>query len=434
MLTHENIWWTAWHTVSRIPLGDPSDLATDARTLSYLPLSHIAERMIPHFLHIFYGAETWFARSLQTVPEDLRACRPTYFFGVPRVWEKLDARIQEVLEARPSSPLERAKLALVHRAIAAGRRVTAAEQQAVARGGTIHDAELPLALRGQHAVLDALVLRAVRRRMGLDECRLALSAAAPLNPNITLFFHALGLKIIEGYGQSEDTGPTSWNPPNAMRIGTVGPALEGVEVKLAEDGEIMVRGGNVTPGYYKDEAATHALLDAEGFMHSGDIGVLDELGYLTITDRKKDLIITAGGKNIAPQELENRIKLHPLISQVVVIGEGRPFPTALVTLDPDKVPAWAARRGLDEAAVTSDEGTLEELRRAIEEVNGSLAHAEGVRRFRVLERDFLEEKNEITPTLKVKRKQINDAYATAIEEMYAKGAPAVGVAPAPVHT
>jgi long-chain acyl-CoA synthetase len=436
MLTHANVWWTCMHTVSRLPLGDLRDMATDARTLSYLPLSHIAERMISHFLHIFYGTETWFAESLQTVPEDLAACAPTYFFGVPRVWEKMYARIEHALNERPAARKDRLQVELAKRAIAVGHKVTTAEQDAVAKGGKLKDAGLSPWLKAQHAVLETLVLRKLRKRIGFGSCGLALSAAAPLNPSVTSFFHALGIKITEGYGQSEDTGPTSWNPPDAMKIGTVGPPLEGVEVKIAPDGEILVRGGNVTSGYYKNDKATHELLDESGFMHSGDIGVLDRFDYLTITDRKKDIIITAGGKNIAPQELENRIKLHPLISQVVVIGDGRPFLTALLTLEPDKVPAWAEQHGIedDPSVVAKHAATLEELEEAINEVNATFAHAEGIRKFRVLERDFLEEENEITPTLKVKRKQINRRYTDAIAEMYVEGSPVAAAIPAPLRT
>jgi long-chain acyl-CoA synthetase len=436
MLTHDNIWWTCMHTVSRLPLGDLREVATDARTLSYLPLSHIAERMISHFLHIFYGTETWFAESLATVPEDLAACRPTYFFGVPRVWEKLHARIEDVLAERPASRKDRIELALVKQAIAVGHRVMKAEQTSVRQGGKLKDARLSPWLRAKHVAFETFVLRKLRKRIGLGSCGLALSAAAPLNPTITSFFHALGIKITEGYGQSEDTGPTTWNPPDAMKIGTVGPPLDGVEVRIASDGEILVRGGNVSAGYYKNEAATRELLDEAGFMHSGDIGVLDEIGYLTITDRKKDLIITAGGKNIAPQEIENRLKVHPLISQVVVIGDQRPFLTALITLDPERAPGWAQENRIDATLpdVAAHAATLTEIEDAVNVMNSTFAHVEGVRKFRILERDFLEEENEITPTLKVKRKQIEHRYAEAINEMYREGSPVGGAAPAPVRT
>jgi long-chain acyl-CoA synthetase len=431
MLTHSNIWWTSVHSQSRLPLGDLSELATDARTLSYLPLSHIAERMISHFLHIFYGTETWFAESLQTVPQDLVACKPTYFFGVPRVWEKMYARIQAALDEPPATLKDKMQSGALKLAIDAGRKVTEAEQEAVAHGGKLADAHISPLLKIKHAALERLVLSTLRRRVGLGECGLALSAAAPLNPNVTAFFHALGLKITEGYGQSEDTGPTSWNPPDAMKIGTVGPPLDGVEVKIASDGEILVRGGNVSPGYYKNQAATDELLDESGFMHSGDIGTLDEFNYLTITDRKKDLIITAGGKNISPQEIENRIQLHPLISHVVVIGDQKPYLTALITLEPDQVEG-ASGDGLG-PSLAPGAGVLAEIQSAINEVNSTFAHAEGVRKFRILDRDFLEEENEITPTLKVKRKQINEKYAEVISEMYRDTSVTAALAPAPIR-
>ncbi|MGH2819040.1 MAG: AMP-dependent synthetase/ligase, partial [Actinomycetota bacterium] len=269
--------------------------------------------------------------------------------------------------------------------------------------------------------------------VGLGECRLSLSAAAPLNPELIWFFHSIGIKITEGYGQSEDNGPTTWNPPDAVKIGTVGTALPGIQLKLAEDGEILAKGGNVTPGYYKNEEATRELIDEDGWMHSGDVGEIDRHGYLKITDRKKDLIITAGGKNVAPQEIENKLKFHGLISQVVVIGDRRPFLTALITLDEEKAPEWARQHGIDGdvAAIAGHERTLKEMQSTIDELNESLAKVEGIKKFRVLERDFLQEENEITPTLKVKRKQIGEFYAGIIEEMYRKDTPESGSARAP---
>ena len=427
MLSHSNIWWTASHSEQQIPIPD----AERGRALSYLPLSHIAERMISHLLQIYYGTQTWFAGSIDTLLDDLKECEPTYFFGVPRVWEKFYAGIQaKMAQADPDDR----KTKLAKKAIEVGRKVTEAEQEAVRRGGKMTDAKVPLGTRLQHALLDKLVLHKVRSAIGLGQCELSLSAAAPINSELLWFFHSIGLKIAEGYGQSEDTGPTTWNPPDAILIGTVGPALPGMEVKVAEDGEILAQGGNVTKGYYKNEKATAELLDGDGWMHSGDVGQLDDNGYLTITDRKKDLIITAGGKNIAPQEIENEIKFHDLISQVVVIGDRRPFLTALVTLDEEKAPAWAKVNGVDAsnvAVIAGDERTLKEIEAAINEVNNSLARVEGVKKFRVLDRDFLEEENEVTPTLKVKRKQIGENYNEHIEEMYKKDSPSSGTVKAP---
>ncbi|HWC14753.1 MAG TPA: long-chain fatty acid--CoA ligase [Actinomycetota bacterium] len=430
MLTHSNIWWTATHSEQHIPIGD----ADNGRALSYLPLSHIAERMISHLLQIYYGTQTWFAESLDTLLVDLNACKPTYFFGVPRVWEKFYAGVQAKMAA--ADPNDR-KVKLARKAIELGVEVSKLEQEAVRRGGKMADAKIPVGMKIKHGLLDKLVLTKLRGAFGLDECQLALSAAAPLNPDLIWFFHSIGIKITEGYGQSEDNGPTSWNPPDAIAIGTVGTPLPGLEVKLAEDGEILVRGGNVMKGYYKDEKATSDTVDEDGWLHSGDVGEFDQFNYLKITDRKKDLIITAGGKNIAPQELENKLKSKaPIISQVVVIGDRRPFLTALVTLDEEKAPAWAKEQGIegDIAAIAANERTLKEIEGAINELNKGLAKVEGIKKFRVLERDFLQEENEITPTMKVKRKTINEIYADAIEDMYDKESPSAGTASAPVRT
>ncbi|MEA2486770.1 MAG: long-chain acyl-CoA synthetase [Actinomycetota bacterium] len=429
MLTHANIWWTCSHSERHIPVED----GAGARALSYLPLSHIAERMISHIYQIYYGSTTWFAESLDTLLDDLKDCRPTYFFGVPRVWEKFYAGIQARMAS--ADPNDR-KIKLARRAIELGREVTEAEQDAVRRGKKMADAKIPLSLRLKHAALDKLVLSKIRENFGLDQCKLPLSAAAPLNPELIWFFHSVGIKITEGYGQSEDNGPTSWNPVDANKIGSVGTAFPELEIKIADDGEILVRGGNVMPGYYKDDKATRETIDEQGYLHSGDVGELDDGGYLKITDRKKDLIITAGGKNIAPQEIENRIKFNGLISQVVVIGDKRPFLTALVTLDAEKVPSWAQEQGIEGGAadITGHERTLKEIEGAINEINKGLAKVEGVKKFRVLERDFLQEENEITPTMKVKRKQINEIYAEVIEEMYLKESPPAAAARAPVRT
>ncbi|MDQ3981337.1 MAG: long-chain fatty acid--CoA ligase, partial [Actinomycetota bacterium] len=333
MLTHANIIWTARSSEAIIPLGE----ATKGRAVSYLPLSHIAERMLTHLLQIYYGTTTCFAESLDTLLADLQTIKPTYFFGVPRVWEKFYAGVQaKMAQADPNDR----KTKLAAKAIGLGKEIAKLEQEAVARGGKMADAKIPLGLKVQHAALDKLVLHKIRAAFGLDECELALSAAAPLAPDLIWFFHAIGVKIAEGYGQSEDNGPTSWNPPDRILIGSVGTPMPGLDVKLAEDDEILARGGNVMAGYYKDEKATRETIDEDGWLHSGDVGEFNEHNYLKITDRKKDLIITAGGKNIAPQELENKIKVHPLVSQVVAIGDRRPFMTALITLDEEKAPLW----------------------------------------------------------------------------------------------
>ena len=428
MLSHSNIWWTATHAEQHIPFR----AGESARALSYLPLSHIAERMISHLLQIYYGGQTWFAGSIETLLADLQECKPTYFFGVPRVWEKFYAGVQAKMAA--ADPNDR-KAKLAKRALAVGREVTELEQEAVRRGDKMADAKVPLGLRLRHRLLDRLVLHKIRAAFGLEECDLPLSAAAPLASELIWFFHSAGIKITEGYGQSEDNGPTTWNPPDAVLIGSVGTAFPELEVKHAEDGELLVRGGNVMQGYYKNEEATREAIDEDGWLLSGDVGEFNEHGYLKITDRKKDLIITAGGKNVAPQEIENRLKFHGLISQVVVIGDRRPFLTALVTLDEEKAPEFATEHGIQggPAAISRHETTLKEIQSAVDELNAELAKVESIKKFRVLERDFLQEENEITPTLKVKRRTIGDLYGEVIEEMYAKESPAAAGAAAPVR-
>ncbi|HEX2052076.1 MAG TPA: long-chain fatty acid--CoA ligase [Actinomycetota bacterium] len=424
VLTHANVWWTCTHSEEHIPISD----AESARALSYLPLAHIAERMISHFLQIYYGTQTWFARSFDTVDEDLLECRPTYFFGVPRVWEKFHDALRAKIDVR--DPSDR-KMQLVPRALGLGAQIVEAEQDAVRLGGLLADARVPLKTRVEHAFLDRLALHELRAALGLDECRLAVSGAAPINPDVVRFFHSIGIKIAEGYGQSEGCGPTTWNPPDAVRIGTVGTALPGVELTTAEDDEILVRGGNVTPGYLDDDDATAALIDSEGWMHTGDLGHLDEHGYLRITGRKKDLIVTAAGKNVAPQEIEGRIEALPLVTQAVVVGDGRPFLCALVTLDDDHARAWAAEQGIDGdlPAIVGHERTLKEIEAGIEDVNRGLAGPERVKKVRVLERGFLETADEVTPTQRVRRARVHEAYAGVLEELYGDSpaiAPAAG--------
>ena len=421
MLTHDNIWWTCEAVQEHIRMEDVENL----RALSYLPLSHVAERVVSHLLQIYYGSRTWFAGSLDSLREDLLDCRPTYFFGVPRVWEKFHAAVRARLDERPSGVKERVEQALLRRAIAVGGRVTDAEQDAVGRGRPVSKARMSPALRLQHALFDRVVLSRARARAGLERCTRSFSAAAPLDPEIIRFFHALGLKIAEGYGQSETCGPTTWNPPDGIRIGSVGTPLPGLSLRIAQDGEVLVKGGNVSPGYHDDNAANTEAFDEEGWLRSGDIGRRDEHGYVYITDRKKDLIITAAGKNVAPQELENVLRQNEIVSQVVVIGEGRPYLTALVTLDEESAPAWGREQGISGSLneIAAHERTLEEIGAAIEELNRSVSRPEQIKRFRVLDRDFTQERDEITPTLKVKRRRIADLYAHVIDEMYAGEAP-----------
>jgi len=401
MLTHHNVVWTC-ESLAKVLAGQPGD-----RRLSYLPLSHIAERTTSHFSQIYLGFETWFATSIDTLREDLVACKPTVIFGVPRVWEKFYAGIKALLDNLPDEQRDSAEQALQ-----LGLKRVEAQQ-----AGT----SLPPELEEKYQEADAKLFALARAALGLDQARALVSGAAPINPDVLRFFHAIGLPIAEVYGQTEDTGPTSINRPEKIKIGTVGPPLEGVEVKIAPDGEVLVRGGNVGPGYYKDPIATKELLDDEGWMHSGDIGELDEDGYLRITDRKKDLIITAAGKNVAPQVIENMLKYSPWVSQVVVIGDRRPFLTALITLDQEKVTAFAEQKSISFADFTDlvQHPDVQQLVvNAVQEVNANLARVEQIKKWHVFDRDFAMEAEEVTPTLKLRRKAIMDKNADLIEELY----------------
>jgi long-chain acyl-CoA synthetase len=401
MVSHANITWTIASAASLM------EIRPHERLLSFLPLSHVAERMISDFAAIAVGAETWFARSMSTVAEDIRDCRPTVFFAVPRVWEKL----QEAVSAKLHT-LHGVKRGAVDEYVKLGARVVDERQ-----------ARRPVAAwrRWPYEVLDASVGSKLRHEIGLDEAHIMISAAAPIHPDLLRWFHAVGLPITELYGQTETCGPTTCNPQDANRIGTVGRALPGVQVRIANDGEILVKGGNVCLGYLDDPAATAELIDADGWMHSGDVGRLDADGYLTVTGRKKDLIITAAGQNIAPQEIESDLRLHYLVAEAVVVGEGRRYLTALLTLDGDALADWAERhhKVADREALADDPDLREELEEHVAVVNGKRSRVEGVRKFRVLPREFTVASGELTPTLKVKRNVVSATFADVIEAMYA---------------
>ena len=294
--------------------------------MSFLPLSHVTERTISHFGQIMGGAETWFARSLATVGADLCACRPTLFFAVPRVWEKMRDQIVQGIQGLRSPA----------RAIA---------NRYVGDLDSPHRGHLAAA---EHAALDVVVGRTIRRRLGLDQARVLGCGAAPVAPELLRWFHAIGLPVAEGYGSTEVTFSATANRPGATRIGTVGPPMPGVSVRIDPAGEILVRGDTTCAGYWQDEDATARLFDEGGWLHTGDLGHLDDDGYLSVTGRKDDLVITSYGQNVSPEAIEMRLRMDPLVAQAVVIGDGRPFLTALLVLDPataaDRTAAAGARR------------------------------------------------------------------------------------------
>ena len=336
--------------------------------------------------------------------------RPTLFFGVPRVWEKMHAALLAGIEAEPDP----ARKAAVRQALEVGQRAVALEQ-----AGQL----VPADLAGARRRADAAVFHRLRERLGLDEVKIAARGAAPIAAEVLRFFHAIGIPILEVYGQTEGCAVGTIVRPDRIKIGTVGLAYPGVELRLAEDGEILVRAGHVFAGYYKDPDLTREAVDADGWLHSGDIGRLDADGFLTIVDRKKDILITAGGKNIAPSNLENALKHRPLISQAMVLGDRRPYLVALLTLDEAAVRRWAEARGLlgeDPTALLAHPALRAELQRSVDAVNAEVSRVEQIKRFAVLARDWSLDMGELTPTLKVRRTVVLEKYATEVDALYAE--------------
>jgi long-chain acyl-CoA synthetase len=384
-------------------------LSADDRFLSFLPLSHITERSVSHFGLIAAGGETWLARSISTVAEDLADCHPTIFFAVPRVWEKFRDGVEErVAELRGV------------RGVLARRYLSYPFARAREVEGRGH---MAFPKKVEWLLLDASVGGALRRQLGLDCARIVVSGAAPIHPDLVRWFTGIGLPIAEGYGQTEVALVTTLNPSDAIRVGTVGPPVPGASVRIASDGEILVKGDNVCQGYWRNEAGTRELIDDDGWLHSGDLGELDDHGYLCITGRKKDLIITAHGKNISPQNLETDLATHPLIGQAVVVGDGRRYLTALIALDEAAVEHWAGVHGkqiVGIEAIAADPDLLAELDAAVRAVNERHARVENIRKWRVLPGALTVAEGELTPTLKVKRNVVSDRYGEMIGEMYAE--------------
>ena len=383
------------------------DAKSEEEIISYLPLSHIAEQLMSIHIPAVLGVTISIAESLEKLGENLREVRPTIFFAVPRVWEKLEARIRT---ASAKAPAWRRWVAAAAGRV--GMRASDPNERRVVR---------PLG----HGLAHALVFRKVREKLGLDRCHIAVSGAAPLGLATQHFFLALGIPLLETYGLTESTGPVVLSTTDAWRAGTTGIAIPGTEVRIAPaDGEILVRGGHVFMGYLKDEQASREALDDDGWLHTGDIGELDRDGFLTITDRKKDIIVTAGAKNVAPQRIEARLKAIDGVLQAAVIGDRRKYLTALLTLDPEAAPRIARERGLPGdslEALAAHPGFDAYVQEAIDEVNRNLARYETIKRFSLLPRELSVEAGELTPTLKIKRKVVAARYQAQIEAMYAAG-------------
>ncbi|HEY3551391.1 MAG TPA: long-chain fatty acid--CoA ligase [Gaiellaceae bacterium] len=385
MLTHGNLVTAAIRVVEG--MNQPGDVV-----LLFLPLAHSYGRLA-HQAGTHRGATVALVADVARVPEALAAVRPTVLPAVPRVYEKVHANTLGEIERAEGL---RKRIGLW--ALGVGARVSRTRREGSSVGGL---------LAVQQRLADRLVFAKVRERLG-GRLRVGVSGAAPLSPEVMEFFHALGVPVVEGYGLTETSSSATVNAPGDFRIGTVGRPVEGAELRLADDGEILIRSSSVFAGYYKEPEATAAALTDDGWLRTGDVGEIDAEGFLRITDRKKDLIITAGGKNIAPQNLENALKTSRFVSQALVVGDRRPYVTALVTLD--------------EAEVTSSGRNPQELvQEVVDQVNRDRTRVEQIKRFSILPRDFSQEEGEVTPTLKLRRKVVHEHFADEIERMYADG-------------
>lgn len=399
MLSHENLASTALNGKELFKL------TTHDVLLSYLPLSHIAEQMFTIHTAATVGFSVYYAESMTKLPDNLREVQPTIFFGVPGVWERFRARVAERL-----GEAHGARKRIAEWAQTVGREVVAVRNRGETPGGT---------LAAKYRIADRLVFSKVKPLLGFSRTRVAVSGAAAIDPAIIEFFTGLDVTIYEVYGQSEGCGPTTFNRPGATKIGSTGQVWPGSEVKLGADGEILLRGPNVFMGYYKDAAATRETL-IDGWLHSGDLGRFDEDGFLTIIGRKKDIIITSGGKNIAPRNIEAALKNVELVGEAVLVGEGRKYLCALLTLDNEAVQRFADAHNIQGGELHKHPQVIEAIQAAIDEmVNPQFARVEQVRKFTLLPKPFSIEGGELTPSLKVKRKAICDMHVDDIEVMYA---------------
>ena len=380
------------------------------RWVSYLPLAHIAERMFSIYLPMNGAWHVHFCHNAAAeLLGTLGAVQPTAFFGVPRVWEKIQAGIQALLSVEQDP----AKRAAVDAAMETGCRYV----RSCEFGHTTPD---DLAEEFRRA--DESVLQPIRSLLGLGQAEVVSSGAAPLPPDVGEFFAGLGMKILDVYGMTETTGAFTTNTPGAFRLGTVGRAVPGVEVRIAEDGEILTRGPLNTPGYLNLPDRTAELIDDDGWLHTGDIGSLDDDGFVSVVDRKKELIITSGGENISPAAIENLLVVHPLIGQALSYGDRRRFVVALLTLDGDVAPAWARARGIEAsslAELAEQPAVLEAVGEAVAAANDRLARVQQVKRWRLLPVEWTAESEELTPTLKLKRRVVHAKYADVIDALYA---------------
>jgi long-chain acyl-CoA synthetase len=408
MLDHTNVLAAYKGLVHFMPDEDPDE----QRVVSYLPMAHIAERNVGYYNHLLWGGEITPCDDIGKLSSYLVAVRPTLLFGPPRIWEKLTAGIQAAVALR--SPEEQERFA---DALQTGREVQTRKAQGQ---------ELPPDLAERWASVEAAVFKPLRAMVGLDECAIAFSGAAPIPAEVIDFLRDIGIEMSEIYGMSENTGGMTWDP-HRVKAGRVGRAYPATEVVTADDGEVLCRGAIVFKGYLNDPERTREALDEDGWLHTGDIGEFDADGYLKIVDRKKELIITAGGKNISPANIEAALKTIPLVGQAMAIGDAKPYLVAVLTLDPDAVGARFPGRSV--ADVAADPAVLEELAGQVAETNRRFSQVEHIRRFVVAADEWLPDSDTLTPTMKLKRRGVLERYAAEVEQMYAGGG--ILVEPAP---
>jgi len=387
----------------------PGRMSVGDRLVSYLPMAHIAERGLCHYRGMFSGVQVTSLADAKGLPGALADARPTIMFGVPRVWEKLKAGIDALVAYEP----DQARRQAVQEAFQVG-----SEYADAAQAGPV-----PAGLAEAYRRADEQVLSKIRQLLGLDQVQLALSGAAPIAPEILTFMFALGIPVTEVWGMSECSGAGTANPPDAIRIGTVGPAIPGVQLKLAGDGELLLRGPIVMKGYRNDPARTAEAIDPGGWLHTGDLAAIDEDGYVTITGRKKELIINSAGKNMSPAAIEGAVLAASLlIAQVVAAGDRRPYIVALIALDPDAAAAFAAQHGITDpapAVLAGHPAVRAAVGAAVDAANAKLSRVEQIKRFAIVPAFWEPGGDEITPTMKLKRRAITAKYADVIETLYA---------------
>jgi long-chain acyl-CoA synthetase len=398
ILTHHNFAWEVENLE-----GSVAELMTSSNsTLMFLPLAHIFARAVQSIC-VANGVTIYYSSGIPNLLEELPMTKPTWVFSVPRVFEKIYNGAKAKADAD-------GKGAIFDRAAA----TAIAYSQGIERG------KVGFAVKAQHALFDKLVYGKLRAVFGGD-VKYAISGGAALGARLGHFFRGIGIVPLEGYGLTETTAGATINQPAAIHVGSVGRPIQGASVRIAEDGEVMIKGGMVFAGYWNNDEATREALTDDGWFHSGDLGALDDEGFLSITGRKKEIIVTAAGKNVAPAMLEDRMRSNPLVSQVMVIGDAKPFIAALVTLDEEALPQWAAahdKGDLSPEQLLADEDLLAEVQSAIDYGNKAVSHAEAVKEFRILASDLSIEGGELTPTLKVKRSVVASKYASTIKDIY----------------